>query len=50
MPVNAEPWHASIGSFQPILGLQAVSGFRDLRVINYKVIVFLLPLLLLHCT
>ena len=50
MPVNAEQWHASIGSFQPILGLQAVSGFRDLRVVNYKVIVFLLPLLLLHCT
>ena len=39
---------ASIGLFQPILGLQAVSGFRDLRVVNYKVIVFLVLLLLSH--
>ena len=41
MPVNIEQWHASIGLFQPILGLPAVGGFRDLRVVNYKVIVFL---------
>ena len=34
--------------FQPILGLQAVSGFRYLRVVNYKVIVFLVLLLLSH--
>ena len=34
--------------FQPILGLQAVSGFKDLRVINYKVIEFLVLLLLSH--
>ena len=27
-----------------MLGLQAVSGFRDLRVVNYKVIVFLVLL------
>ena len=30
------------------LGLQAVSGFRDLRVLNYKIIVFLVLLLLSH--
>ena len=41
MPVNIEPWRASIGLFQPILGLQAVSGFRGLRVVNYKVLCFL---------
>ena len=46
MPVNTEQWHASIDLFQPILGLQAVSGFRDLRIVNYKVIVFLALLLL----
>ena len=46
MPVNTEQWRASIGLFQPILGLQAASGFRDLRVVNYKVIVFLVLLLL----
>ena len=34
--------------FQPILGFQAVSGFRDLRVVNFKVIVFLVLLLLSH--
>ena len=45
MPVNIEQWRASIGLFQPMLGLQAVSGFRDLRVVNYKVIVFLVLLL-----
>ena len=39
---------ASIGLFQPILGLQAVSGFRDLRVVNYNAIVFLVLLLLSH--
>ena len=48
MPVNIEHWRASIGLFQPILGLQAVSGFRDLKVVNYKVIVFLVLLLLSH--
>ena len=41
MPVNIEQWRASIGLFQPILGLQTVSGFRDLRSVNYKVVVFL---------
>lgn len=41
MPVNIEQWHASIGLFQPIPGLQTVSGFRDLRFVNYKVVVFL---------
>ena len=46
MPVNVEQWCVSIGLFQPIL--QAVSGFRDLRVVNYKVIVFLVLLLLSH--
>ena len=46
MPVNIEKWHASIGLFQPILCLQAVSGFWDLRVVNYKVILFLVLLLL----
>ena len=48
MSVNIEPWRASIGLFQPILGLQAVSEFRGLRVVNYKVIVFLVLLLLSH--
>ena len=48
MPVNVKQWCVSIGLFQPILGLQAVSGFRDLRVVNYKVIVFLVLLLLSH--
>ena len=46
MPGNIEKWRSSIGLFQPILGLQAVNGFRDLRVVNYKVIVFLVLLLL----
>ena len=41
MPVNIEQWCTSIGLFQPILGLQTVSGFRDLRFVNYKVVVFL---------
>ena len=41
MPVNIEQWRASIGLFQPVLGLQTVSGFRDLRFVNYKVVVFL---------
>ena len=48
MPVNIEQWHASIGLFQPILGFQDVSRFRGLRVVNYKVIVFLVLLLLSH--
>ena len=48
MHVNIEQWRASIGLFQPILGLQAVSGFRDLKVVNYKVIVLLVLLLLSH--
>ena len=48
MPVNIDQWHASIGLFQPILGLQAVSAFRNLRVVIYKVIVFLVLLLLSH--
>ena len=48
MPVNIEQWHASIGLLQPILGLQAVSGFRDLRVVNDKVIVLLVLLLFSH--
>ena len=34
--------------FRPILGLKAASGFRDLRVVNYKVIVSFVLLLLLH--
>ena len=47
MPVNTEKWHAGIGLSQPILGFQAVCGFRELRVVvNYKVIVFLVLLLL----
>ena len=49
MPVNIEQWRASIGLFQPKLGFQAVSRFRDLTVVNYKVIVFLVLLLLSHC-
>ena len=48
MPVNIEQWRVSIGLFQSILGLQAVCGFRDLRAVNYKVIVFLVLLLLSH--
>ena len=48
MPVNTEQWHASIGLFEPILGPQVVSGFRDLRVLSYKVIAFLAVLLLSH--
>ena len=48
MPVNIQLWRSSIGLFQPILGLQTVSGFRDLRVVNYKVIVFLVLLFLFH--
>ena len=48
MLVNIEQWCASIGLFQPRLGFQAVSRFRDLTVINYKVIVFLVLLLLSH--
>ena len=46
MPVNIEQWPASIGLIQPILGLQAASGFKDLRLVNYKVIVFFVLLLL----
>ena len=47
MPVNNKKWHAGIGLSQPIPGFQAVSGFRELRVVvNYKVIVFLVLLLL----
>ena len=36
MHVNIEQWRSSIGLFQSILGLQAVSGYRysDLRVLN----------------
>ena len=48
MPVKTEQWRTRIGLFQPVLGLQAVSGFRDLWVANYKVIVFLVLLLLSH--
>ena len=48
MPVNIEHWQASIGLFQPILGLQAITEFIDFRVVNFKVIVFLVLLLLSH--
>ena len=48
MPVNIEQWRASIGLFQPVLGLQAVSRFRDLQFVKCKVIVFLVLLLLSH--
>ena len=48
MPVNIKQWRACIGLFRPILGLQAVSGFRDLKVVNYKVIVSFVLLLFSH--
>ena len=48
MLVNIEKWRASIGLFQPIIGLQGGSGLRDLSVVNYKVISFPVLLLISH--
>ena len=48
MPVNVQKRRASIGLFQPILHLKTVSGFRDLRVVNYATVVFFVLLLLFH--
>ena len=46
MPVNTEQWHSSTGLFQSKPSLKFSSKFRVLTFVNYKVIGFLVLLLL----
>ena len=48
MPINTDQWHASIGLFQSKQSLKTSSKFGVLRLVNYKVIAFLILLLLSH--
>ena len=48
MPVSTEQLRASIGLFQSKPSLKTSSKFRVLRFVNYKVITFLVLLLLSH--
>ena len=48
MPVNTEQWCASIGLFQSKPSLKTSSKFMVWRFANYKVITFLVLLLLSH--
>ena len=46
MPVNTEQWCTSIGLFQSKPNIKTSSKFKVLRFVNYKVIAFLVLLLL----
>ena len=48
MPVNTDQWHVSIGLFQSKPSLKTSCKFRVLRFVSYKVIAFLILLLLSH--
>ena len=48
MPVNTDHWRGSIGLFQSELGLKTTNKFSVLRFVNYKIIAFLISLLLCH--
>ena len=48
MPVNTYRLHESIGLFQPKPSFRTSTKFRVLRFVNYKVIAFLILLLLCH--
>ena len=48
MPVNTEQWCTSIGLFQSKPSIKTSSKFKVLRFVNYKVIAFLVLLLLSH--
>ena len=48
MPVNTDQWHASIGLFQSKQSLKVSSKFRVVGFVNYKVLTFLILLLLSH--
>ena len=48
MPSNTDQWHASMGLFQSKPSLKTSSKFRVLKFVNYKVIAFLILLLLSH--